>query len=212
MFTGIVEEVGRIREADYRGAARRLTIVANEILADIKKGDSIAVDGVCLTVEHFTDDTFTAQAVGETLSRSTLVHKSVGDVVNLERALRASARLGGHFVLGHVDGIAQIISIDDTHPGQWLTVQLPDHLTRFVVEKGSIALDGLSLTVARLNSTLVSVAIIPHTWQATTLQKKRIGDSINVEVDIMAKYVQKLLRPYEQASGMTLEKLSELGF
>ncbi|MBN1560438.1 riboflavin synthase [candidate division KSB1 bacterium] len=212
MFTGLVEEVGQICDVRERGDGRCLTIAAREILHDVGEGDSIAVDGVCLTVEHFTADDFSVQAVSETVSRTTLAHKSVGDAVNLERALSASARMGGHFVQGHVDGIGRIISIENVTPGYQLIIRLPENLTPFVVDKGSIALDGLSLTVARIDSTLLTIAIIPHTWQTTTLKNKRPGDCVNVEVDVVAKYVQKLLQPYDKWHGLSLDKLSEMGF
>lgn len=212
MFTGLVEEVGQIRVCQNRGDGLSLTIQASHILTDIAEGDSIAVDGVCLTVEKFTDREFSVQAVGETVSRSTLGHKSVGHAVNLERAMQASSRFGGHFVQGHVDGVATIDAIEKRDPGYWLTVTLPDDIIKFVVEKGSITLDGLSLTIAKIDGTHVSVAIIPHTWSVTTLHYKKVGDTINVEVDILAKYIDNFLQPYKKQSGLTLDKLSELGF
>lgn len=212
MFTGLVEEVGQIRVCQNRGDGLSLTIKASHILTDMALGDSIAVDGVCLTVEHFTDSDFSVQAVGETVSRSTLGHKSVGTAVNLERAMQAQNRFGGHFVQGHVDGVASIEKIEKRDPGYWLMVSLPQDMTKFVVEKGSITLDGLSLTVATIDDRKVSVAIIPHTWSATTLQHKKVGDKINVEVDIIAKYVNNFLQPFKKSNGLSLDKLSELGF
>lgn len=212
MFTGLVEEVGQIRLAQKRGDGLSLAIKASHILHDMSAGDSIAIDGVCLTVVDFSHSEFSLQAVGETVSRSTLGHKTVGNSVNLERALRADSRLGGHFVQGHVDGIARVTAVETRDPGYWLTVRLPHDLLRFVVEKGSIALDGVSLTVAKINGALVSVAVIPHTWKATTLQYKKTGDSMNVEVDILAKYLKNFLEPYQESQGLTLDKLSDLGF
>ena len=212
MFTGLVEEVGRIDSVKKKGQGLELTINAHQILEDIKVGDSIAIDGVCLTVEHFTKTAFSVQAVAETLFRSTLGSKSTGAGVNLERALLASARFGGHFVQGHVDGLAQIISIEQRDPGYWLTLRIPENISKFMVEKGSIALDGLSLTIARIESVILSVAIIPHTWRATTLKDNRVGDSMNIEVDILAKYLNKFIQPYVKSHGLTLDKLSQLGF
>jgi len=212
MFTGLVEEVGQIRVCQKRGDGLSLTIKASHILSDLAIGDSVAIDGVCLTVEKFTSFDFSVQAVGETVSRTTLGHKSVGDNVNLERAMQAKSRFGGHFVQGHVDGVASILNIEKRDPGYWLTVRLPEDLVRFVVEKGSITLDGLSLTVAKIESANISVAIIPHTWNMTTLQHKKVGQKINVEVDILAKYINNFLQPYKNTSGLSLDKLSELGF
>jgi riboflavin synthase len=212
MFTGLVEEVGQIRVSQNRGDGLSLTIQASHILKDITEGDSIAVDGVCLTVEHFTAQDFSVQAVGETVSRSTLGHKSVGHAVNLERAMQASSRFGGHFVQGHVDGVGVIEAIEKRDPGYWLTVAVPDDITKFIVEKGSITLDGLSLTVAKIADSKIAVAIIPHTWGVTTLHYKKAGDKINIEVDILAKYINNFMQPYEKKNGLTLDKLSELGF
>ncbi len=212
MFTGLVEEVGQIRVCQNRGDGLGLTIKASHILTDIAVGDSIAIDGVCLTVEQFTNADFSVQAVGETVSRSTLGHKSAGDAVNLERAMSAQSRFGGHFVQGHVDAVATIEKIEKRDPGFWLTVIFPKDLRKFIVEKGSITLDGLSLTVAKLNDARLSVAIIPHTWSATTLHSKKVGDRLNVEVDILAKYVNNLMQPYEKSDGLSLERLKQLGF
>jgi len=212
MFTGLVEEVGRIRLAQKRGDGLTLAIQASHILQDISDGDSIAIDGVCLTVINFTDSEFSAQAVGETVSRSTFGHKTAGHTVNLERALRADARFGGHFVQGHVDGVAKIIAIETRDPGYWLSVRLPQKLAPFVVEKGSIALDGVSLTIAKIEGEMLSVAVIPHTWKATTLQFKKTSDSMNVEVDILAKYLKNFVQPFQESHRLSLQKLADLGY
>lgn len=212
MFTGLVEIIGHIRAILTRGDGLYLTIEAPQIAQQLTAGDSIAVDGVCLTVVQKTMSEFSVQAVGETVSRSNLSSKSVNDRVNIERALLAGGRLGGHFVQGHVDGIAPITYIQRRDPGYWLTIRLPDQLDQFIVEKGSIALDGISLTIAVVDVPLVSSAIIPHTWKATTLQDKKVGDAMNVEVDILAKYVHNFLQPYKESTGMSLTKLAELGF
>lgn len=212
MFTGLVEEVGQIRVCQNRGDGLGLTITASHILTDISVGDSIAVDGVCLTVEQFTGSDFSVQAVGETVARSTLGHKSVGDAVNLERAMSARSRFGGHFVQGHVDAVATVEKIEKRDLGFWLTVLFPEHLRKFIVEKGSITLDGMSLTVAKIENARLSVVIIPHTWDQTALHYRKVGDRLNVEVDILAKYVHNLLQPYEKSDGLSLERLKQLGF
>ncbi|MBN1479202.1 riboflavin synthase [candidate division KSB1 bacterium] len=212
MFTGLVEHVGQIRSLVKHGDGLSLTIEAQHIVQNMAVGDSVAVDGVCLTVVHCTSSDFSVDAVGETVSRSTLQTKSVHARVNLERALLAGGRLGGHFVQGHVDGLGQITSIQKRDPGYWLEVRLPDQLVPFVVEKGSIALDGTSLTIAHIDVPVVSLAIIPHTWKTTTLQDKKVGDTMNVEVDILAKYVRNFLQPHKTSDGLTLERLTELGY
>jgi riboflavin synthase len=193
MFTGLVESVGRILEMEARGPGMRMRFGAPEILADQKEGDSICVSGVCLTALDLREGTFAADLAPETLARTSLRQLSVGSGVNLERALLASARLGGHILQGHVDGVATLREFAELGDGNWwLTVEAPAGLERYVVHKGSLALDGISLTVARVEGSRVSVAIIPHTWRQTTLRERRVGDVLNVEVDVVAKYVEKL--------------------
>lgn len=212
MFTGLVEEIGTIHSIQRQGNGASLHIEAHEILQDIHVGDSIAIDGVCLTVTHHTSHRFAVQAVSETLSRSTLGSKRNGDSVNLERALRADGRFGGHIVQGHVDGLGHITHIESRELGYWLTLEVPEALMPYIVEKGSITLDGLSLTVAALNATRISIAIIPHTWNATTMKYKKMGHKLNIEVDILAKYVNKQLQPYREKDGISLQKMKDLGF
>lgn len=212
MFTGLVEEVGSIASVEKRGDGARFYIHARLILNDMKIGDSVAVNGVCLTVVEKDSQGFAVDAVEETLNRSTLRSLDSHSSVNLERALLAASRLGGHFVQGHVDGVAEVISLEPKHPGYWLNIRVENELAKYLVEKGSIAIDGVSLTVARAQGQNVAVALIPHTLEVTTIGQRAKGDNVNIEVDILGKYVYKYLHPDEKQGGVTLEKLSEYGF
>ncbi|NIA29006.1 MAG: riboflavin synthase [Actinobacteria bacterium] len=212
MFTGLVEEVGSIESVEKRGDGARFQIHAKLILNDIKIGDSIAVNGVCLTVVEQVSQGFAVDAVEETLDRSTLGRLTSHSRVNLERALQAESRMGGHFVQGHIDGMGNVISIEPKKPGYWLKIRVDDELAKYFVEKGSIAIDGVSLTIARAEGQDVSIALIPHTWEVTTICELEKGDRVNIEVDILGKYVYKYLHPDEKQDGVTLEKLSEYGF
>ncbi len=201
MFTGLVESVGRIASIEAKGTGMRMRFLAPEILGDQKEGDSISVSGVCLTALDIRDGSFAADLAPETLARTSLGQLRVGSGVNLERALLASARLGGHIMQGHVDGVARVAEISELGDGNWwVGVDVPDELERYVVFKGSIALDGISLTVARVEGRRVSVAIIPHTWARTTLRERAVGDLVNVEVDVVAKYVERLTA-YSRLAG-----------
>lgn len=195
MFTGIVEETGTILSMRSGHLSSELTIAAKRILSDVKIGDSICVNGVCLTVTRFTKTSFTADVMGETLRRSNLGQLTVKSPVNLERALSLSSRLGGHIVSGHIDGTGGIASIQKEATAHWLTIQASPDLLRYIVEKGSIAIDGVSLTVAAVNQLNFQVSIIPHTSTHTTLLQKKVGDCVNLECDIIGKYVEKLLTP-----------------
>ena len=193
MFTGIVEELGEVAALDDLGDAARVTLRGKLVTGDAGHGDSISVNGVCLTVVDVDGDTFTADVMKETLDRSSLGALRVGDPVNLERAAMVSTRLGGHMVQGHVDGVAKIVARE---PGtQWdvVTFTLPPSLARYVVEKGSITVDGVSLTVTAVAAGTFSVSLIPTTLALTTLGRKGVGDRVNLEVDVIAKYVEKLL-------------------
>lgn len=194
MFTGIVEELGEIAGITETGADSVLVAVRGPVVTvDARHGDSISVNGVCLTVVEVVGDVFTADVMGETLRRSSLGGLRAGDRVNLERAATLATRLGGHLVQGHVDGVATIVAREPAQ--QWETVRftLPDQLARYVVEKGSITVDGVSLTVADVTAETFSVGLIPTTLTLTTFGRKAVGDPVNLEVDVIAKYVEKLL-------------------
>lgn len=211
MFTGIVEEVGQIR----RIQTGTITIAAKTVLQGTKVGDSIAVNGVCLTVTHLTGDGFTADVMAETLRRSALGQLTVGSHVNLERAMAADGRFGGHIVSGHIDGTGKICSFTQEGNAIWVTVETPPTILALIVQKGSIAMDGISLTVADVTQDTFSVSVIPHTGAETTLLHKQVGDLINLENDIVGKYVQRLLQPQEQTtenSQLTLDFLQRCGF
>ena len=194
MFTGLIERTGTIEAVDETDGARKFTIALPdaEFLADAQLGDSISVSGVCLTATDFDAQSFAVTAVEETLRRTTLGERKVGDSVNLERALRADARLGGHIVQGHVDGVADVVGARAEGESQWITFQPPFQLMRYIVEKGSICLDGVSLTVANCAYNKFSVALIPHSQEKTAPSAWIPGARVNVEVDIIAKYVERL--------------------
>ena len=215
MFTGIVEELGTIRAVRRGAASAVLSIGAAEVLSDLKIGDSVAVNGVCLTVTSLDDGGFTADVMHETLGRSSLGALAPGGRVNLERAMPANGRFGGHIVSGHIDGTGKIASVRPDDNALWYTIYAAPELLRYIVEKGSITIDGISLTVAVVDEKSFSVSLIPHTAAVTTLGKKRAGDTVNLETDILGKYVEKLLRPApepERQGGISLEFLAENGF
>ena len=215
MFTGIVEELGAIRAVRRGAASAVLSIGAAEVLSDLKIGDSVAVNGVCLTVTSLDDGGFTADVMHETLNRSSLGALAPGGRVNLERAMPANGRFGGHIVSGHIDGTGKVASVRPDDNALWYTIYAAPELLRCIVEKGSITIDGISLTVAAVDDTSFSVSLIPHTAAVTTLGKKRAGDTVNLETDIIGKYVEKLLHPApepERQGGISLEFLAENGF
>jgi riboflavin synthase len=194
MFTGIIEELGRVERVESKATGARIAVQCSSVLQDATVGASIAVNGTCLTAVELAGDHFVADLAPETLSRTNLGALRAGSTVNLERPLRANARLDGHFVLGHVDGTASITELKPLgEDNWWLTVQVPESLSCYIVEKGSVALDGISLTVARVDGTSISFTIIPHTYGHTTLASYKPGDRVNVEVDILAKHLEKLL-------------------
>jgi riboflavin synthase len=193
MFTGIVEELGNVAGVVDLGDAARLSVRGTLVTQDARHGDSIAVNGVCLTVVDVVDDAFTADVMKETLDRSSLGRLAPGDPVNLERAATLSTRLGGHLVQGHVDGVAEILSRSAGQQWEVVTVSLPAALSRYVVEKGSITVDGVSLTVSAVSDRDFAVSLIPTTLKLTTLGAKDVGDPVNLEVDVVAKYVERLM-------------------
>ena len=193
MFTGIIEEVGRVLSVRKGAHSCVLTVKASTVLEDVHLGDSIATNGVCLTVTDFSKETFSADVMPETLNRSSLGALRPGSPVNLERAMLAGGRFGGHIVSGHIDGTGIIRSIKEDDNAVWYTIEANPAITRLIVEKGSIAIDGISLTVAGVIDTSVSVSIIPHTRAQTNLVSKRVGDVVNFENDCIGKYVERLL-------------------
>lgn len=193
MFTGIVEELGSVAAIEEQGDAIRLTVRARTVLDDVHLGDSIAVDGCCLTVATHEGELWTADVMDESLQRTTLGRRAVGDPVNLERAVRADQRLGGHIVQGHVDGVGEIV---DRRPSEhWTLVEVayPADLGRFLVEKGSITIDGVSLTIVEVTDTSLTVSLIPETLARTTLGSRAVGEPVNLEVDVIAKHVERLV-------------------
>ena len=212
MFTGLVEEIGVLEAVTRSQEGARFRIQAQQTLVDLVIGDSVAVNGVCLTVVEKSSSSLSADAVQETLQRSTLSQLAVGAPVNLECALRAVGRLGGHFVQGHVDAVAKIKNIERRGTGFWLTLLLPSDCLALCVEKGSVAVDGVSLTIARLHEDAISIAVIPHTAVQTTLGRLRSGDVVNIETDILGKYVHRFMNQPPADSRLTMEKLSEWGF
>ena len=193
MFTGIVEEKGKIKAIRKGTASSRLTIEGNIIFSDLKLGDSVAINGVCLTASEISGNTFTADVMHETLKRSSLGSLSIGSLVNMERAMSAEGRFGGHIVSGHIDGTGVIRSMKKDDNAVWITINTNAEILRLIVEKGSITIDGISLTVTEVTQSSFSVSVIPHTAISTTLLDKGIGDTVNLENDVIGKYVERLL-------------------
>lgn len=219
MFTGIIEETGKIVGIRKGAKSSVLQIAGNKIFSDLKIGDSVAVNGVCLTVTTMTNQSFYADVMSETLMRSSLGALRQGSMVNLERAMAADGRFGGHIVSGHIDGTGEICNIKKDDNAVWYTIKASPKLMRYIVEKGSIAIDGISLTVARVGKEEFSVSIIPHTIQETILGTKRVGDIVNLENDIVGKYIEQFLKlpeslpaSDEKNSGITMEFLAKAGF
>ena len=221
MFTGIVEELGSVRRVLPGSRAGKIVISAHKVLEGTRTGDSIAVNGVCLTVVALGDDEFTADVMPETLRKTGLGQLKVGDPVDLERAMAADGRFGGHIVSGHIDGTGLIKEMRQEQNAVVVSIEAPAHIMKLIVEKGSIAIDGISLTVASVAQTSFTVSIIPHTAAETVLLKKHVGDMVNLENDIVGKYVQKLLsdisaepgkEPVSSGKGLTLEYLQANGF
>ncbi|MGH9687306.1 MAG: riboflavin synthase [Candidatus Acidiferrales bacterium] len=217
MFTGIIEHVGKVEALDRTDHGGTLWVNfagAPDIARDTKLGDSIAVNGCCLTVADLSEERFAADLSGETLLRTSLGKTKPGDPVNLERPLAASGRLGGHFVQGHVDGTGRVTRLAREGNNWWLSVSVPDDLRRYTAEKGSIAIDGISLTVARLQDGIADFAVIPYTYEHTNVRALVPGDSVNIESDILAKYMENMLtaRKGTAASPLTISKLVEEGF
>lgn len=211
MFTGIIEEIGTVRRIEHGAKGARLTIQAKTVLEDTRIGDSIATNGVCLTVVSMTGDSFSADVMAESLRRSSLGTLQGGSPVNLERAMAANGRFGGHIVSGHIDGTGTIASQKREDNAVWVKIKTPAPLLRYIVEKGSIAIDGVSLTVAAVTDTDFSVSIIPHTGTQTILLGKKPGDPVNLECDVIGKYLEKLTAPHK-TGGISTNFLAENGF
>lgn len=219
MFTGLIEETGNIQNIQKGSRSGILTIGCRTVLENTKVGDSIAVNGVCLTVTSLGAGCFTADAMPETLSRSSLGRLRPGSLVNLERAMPADGRFGGHIVSGHIDGTGRVTAIENDDNAVWYTVSAGKDNLRYIVEKGSVTIDGISLTVAYVDEQCFKVSIIPHTQKVTALHERKVGDIVNLECDIIGKYVEKLLTPYTpegkekpEDSGLTESFLRAHGF
>ncbi|MBN1850897.1 MAG: riboflavin synthase [Deltaproteobacteria bacterium] len=202
MFTGIIEGIGKVKQVALSGQDMRLSILSSFDLSDTKPGDSISVNGVCLTITDIHDRTFLADVSGETLSRSALGRLKIGDDVNLERALRPMDRLGGHIVTGHVDGVGEILNKEQVQRSWRIRIRISKDLIRYVIEKGSIAVDGISLTINHCQNTFFEVNVIPETGRKTTLLRKKEGDPVNIETDVIGKYIERLINQ---------ERISEKG-
>lgn len=219
MFTGIVEELGTVISLKRGSKAAILTIKADLIFEDLKLGDSVAVNGVCLTATKINGNIFQADVMNETFNRSSLGILKKGSVVNLERAMEANGRFGGHMVAGHVDDVGELLDIKQDDNAVWFTIKAPKNIMKYCVEKGSIALDGISLTIAKLSSDTLSVSMIPHTIQNTNFGYKKPGDLINLENDMVGKYIEKLLHfdtqeenDKNKGNTLTIEMLRNAGF
>ena len=193
MFTGIIEELGKVLAIEEQQDAIRLTIGAKKVLEDLGRGDSISCSGTCLTAIEIDDSGFTADVMLETLKRSSLSEVKVGDPINLERAMSAITRFGGHVVQGHVDGVGEVVSREPSENWEWVRIRIPHELMKYVVHKGSITLDGISLTVNEIDGDIVGVSLIPETLKVTTLGYKQPGAKVNVEADVLAKHIERLM-------------------
>ena len=217
MFTGIVEEIGTIKKVEKGAKSSKLTIEGAKIFDDLKLGDSVAVNGVCLTVTEYTKNTFTADVMNETLSRSNLGDLKNGSRVDLERAMAADGRFGGHIVSGHIDGTGRIVKTEKDDIAVWYTIAADKKIMKYIIEKGSVTIDGISLTVAKVTDTDFSVSIIPHTAKETVLGFKKAGDTVNLENDVVGKYIEHFLTfddksVPEKNTGRTKDFLLKAGF
>ena len=193
MFTGIIEELGKVLAIEEQQDAIRLTIGAKKVLSDLGRGDSISCSGTCLTAIEIDDNGFTADVMLETLKRSSLSEVKVGDPINLERAMSAATRFGGHVVQGHVDGVGEFVSREKSENWDWVRIKVPHELMKYVVMKGSITFDGISLTVNEIDGDVIGLSLIPETLTVTTLGYKQPGDKVNVEADVLAKHIERLM-------------------
>lgn len=213
MFTGLIEEIGTVKSIIKSGSGYKISVKTD--LDGINLGDSIAVNGVCLTASALLNDGFEADVMAETVHRTVLFELKMGSCVNLERAMSAGGRFGGHIVSGHIDGVGTIVKKEPDGSATWVSISADKSILKYIVEKGSVAIDGISLTVAYVDEDIFKVSIIPHTDGNTTLTHKKSGDSVNLECDVIGKYVEKLLladNNKEKKSGLTYEFLAENGF
>ena len=212
MFTGIIEEVGSVTHIGHENENRRLTVSASQLVKELKKGDSIAVSGVCLTAVEITASSFGADLAEETWNRTSFSRIKPGALVNLELPMRADGRFGGHIVQGHVDGTGKFVALDEIPDADnyWLRIEIPPDLARYVIFKGSLSIEGISLTVAKLEGNRCTVAIIPHTVEMTSLHSLKPSDPVNLELDLIAKYVEKMMKG--EQSSLTIEDLVQQGF
>lgn len=212
MFTGLVEEIGTVEKIKKGSKSASLTIKAHKIFDDLKIGDSVSTNGVCLTVTSINNNTFTADVMNESIKRSNLADLKSGSYVNIERAMCLNSRFGGHIVSGHIDGVGLILKIKKEDIAILYSIKTSEKLTRYIVEKGSITIDGISLTVTKVSKdNTFEVSVIPHTTEQTILCKKRVGDKVNLENDIIGKYIEKFVT-YKNKKGITLDMLNEYGF
>src|SRR6202790_2595514 len=214
MFTGIVEEVGKVARIEQRGENRRITVAAGNLPKELKTGDSISVSGVCLTALNIKPGSFCADLAPETWTRTSFSRIREGALVNLELSMKADGRFGGHIVQGHVDGIGKLIALERIADSEnwWLRIELPHDVEKYTVFKGSIYIEGISLTVAKLAGGICTVAIIPHTVEMTNLNSLKPGDPVNLEADLIAKYVEKMMTNEPAESSLTVEELVRQGF
>jgi len=214
MFTGIVEEIGRVTRIEQQGENRRITIAADRAPKELGTGNSVSVSGVCLTALDIKPGSFCADLAPETWGRTSFSRIHEGALVNLELPMKAGGRFGGHIVQGHVDGVGKLLSFERIADSEnwWLDIQLPEEVKKYTVYKGSISIEGISLTVAKLGENRCTVAIIPHTVEMTNLHSLKPGDPLNLEADLIAKYVEKMMRREPAESSLTLEELVEQGF
>ncbi len=214
MFTGIIEEVGQVRRIEQRGEDRRITITAEHSPKELKPGDSVAVSGVCLTALDIQTGSFSADLAPETWKRTSFSRMHEGAMVNLELPMKADGRFGGHIVQGHVDGVGNFIALDRIADSEnwWLHIDLPPLVEKYTVYKGSISIEGISLTVARLEGRRCTIAVIPHTVEMTNLGSLKPGDPINLEADLIAKYVEKMTKGQTAGSPLTVKELVRQGF
>jgi riboflavin synthase len=214
MFTGIVEEVGRVTRIEQRGENRRITVAAENAAKELRTGDSVAVSGVCLTALDIKPGSFCADLAPETWERTSFSRMHEGALVNLELSMKADGRFGGHIMQGHVDGVGKLVALERIADSEnwWLRIELPHAVERYTVYKGSISIEGISLTVAKLEGRICTIAIIPHTVEMTNLHSLKPGDPVNLEADLIAKYVEKMMTSEPAESTLTVEGLVRQGF